>query len=100
MQFCLSRFSRRDLPSFSRSLSAFSFENPEFSCRSQAKLLHDLFGPLPFRSIRLNPSGRTPQVLALAQEMYDTRAFNRLPVLADALEEAGCQDADLLAHCR
>src|SRR5689334_4745214 len=42
MQFCLSRFSPRDLPGFSRSLSAFTFENPEFSCRFQATLLHDL----------------------------------------------------------
>jgi hypothetical protein len=31
---------------------------------------------------------------------YDARAFDRLPLLADALEEAGCADADILAHCR
>jgi hypothetical protein len=39
-------------------------------------------------------------VAALVPAIYDGRAFDRLPVLADALEEAGCQDADLLGHCR
>ena len=36
----------------------------------------------------------------LAQGIYDDRAFDRLPVLADALEEAGCTNAEILAHCR
>jgi hypothetical protein len=36
----------------------------------------------------------------LAQAIYAGRAFDRLPILADALEEAGCTDADLLGHCR
>jgi hypothetical protein len=39
-------------------------------------------------------------VVGLAQAIYEERAFDRLPVLADALEEAGCADAALLAHCR
>jgi hypothetical protein len=36
----------------------------------------------------------------LARTISDEQAFERLPILADALEEAGCRDADLLAHCR
>ena len=36
----------------------------------------------------------------MAQLIYDDRAFDRLPLLADALEDAGCTDADILAHCR
>jgi hypothetical protein len=36
----------------------------------------------------------------LAQAVYDERAFDRLPILADALEDAGCHDAGILAHCR
>jgi hypothetical protein len=36
----------------------------------------------------------------LAQSVYDERAFDRLPPLADALEDAGCADADLLGHLR
>ena len=39
-------------------------------------------------------------MVKLAQGIYDDRAFDRMPVLADALEEAGCYDADILAHCR
>jgi hypothetical protein len=36
----------------------------------------------------------------MAQRMYDSRDFSDMPVLADALEEAGCTNADILAHCR
>ncbi len=36
----------------------------------------------------------------VAQAIYDDRAFDRLPILADALEDAGCDNADLLTHCR
>jgi hypothetical protein len=62
-------------------------------------LLHDLFGN-PFRPVALDPTWRTPQVVALAQAINQERVFDCLPVLADALEEAGCDSAELLAHCR
>jgi hypothetical protein len=39
-------------------------------------------------------------VQRLAQSIYEDRAFDRLPIVADALEEAGCTDAEILAHCR
>ena len=39
-------------------------------------------------------------VRKLAEAIYDERAFDRLPVLADALEEAGCADEGVLRHCR
>lgn len=39
-------------------------------------------------------------VVRLAQSIYDDRAFNRLPILADALEEAGCTNPEMLNHCR
>jgi hypothetical protein len=35
----------------------------------------------------------------MSYRIYETRDFSALPVLADALEDAGC-DADILAHCR
>jgi hypothetical protein len=65
----------------------------------QASLVHDIFGN-PFRPVTVDPVCLTPQVIALAQEVYDDRAFNRLPDLADALENAGCDNAEILAHCR
>jgi hypothetical protein len=40
------------------------------------------------------------RVAALAQAIYDDRAFDRLPILADALEDAGCTDRAILDHCR
>ena len=62
-----------------------------------------LIGPLLFRPVALNTAwlawndGTIPK---LAQAIYDDRAFDRLPILADALEDAGCTDADILGHCR
>ncbi len=67
----------------------------------QCRLLRDLFGPLPFRAVRIDPAwlvwnGGT--VKRFAEGVYGERAFDRLPVLGDALEEAGCTDADILGH--
>jgi hypothetical protein len=70
---------------------------------AQATLLRCIMGPLPFRSVSINPAWLTwndSTVVKLAQGIYDDRAFDRLPVLADALEDAGCHDADILGHCR
>jgi hypothetical protein len=66
---------------------------------AQAGLLRDIVGN-PFRPAALDPAWRTPQVVALAQAIYDERAFERLTDLADLLEKAGCHDADLLGHLR
>lgn len=63
------------------------------------QLLRDIFGN-PFRSVTLNPAWRTSNVVALAQSIYDDRAFERLPILAAALEDGGCDNADILNHCR
>jgi hypothetical protein len=64
--------------------------------------VQDIFGN-PFHSIPISPhwlAWDDGTVRRIAQVIYDERAFDRLPVLADALEDAGCDDADLLAHCR
>jgi hypothetical protein len=50
--------------------------------------------------VTLDPFWLTSTVLALAAGIYSDRAFDRLPILADALEDAGCGHADILAHCR
>jgi hypothetical protein len=66
-------------------------------------LIRDVFGN-PFRpSVAINPawlSWNGGTVQKIAQAIYDERAFDHLPVLADALEEAGCDNGELLAHCR
>ena len=64
-----------------------------------ASCLRDSFGN-PFRPVTIDQAWLTPNVAALARKIYDDRAFDRLPGLADALEETGCTDADILAHCR
>jgi hypothetical protein len=72
----------------------------------QCRLLRDIFGPRPFRPAPVGGwNGRL--VRALAQAVYEERDLPsghfdpaRLAVLADALEEAGCDRADLLAHLR
>ena len=46
------------------------------------------------------PAWLTTDVLGLARKVYEDRAFDRLPILADALTDAGCNDETILTHCR
>lgn len=79
--------------------------NPAWAAerKAQAHLLRCVFGN-PFRPLL----AIAPALLAwgggtavkLARAAYDGRAFERLPVLADALEEAGCDKAEVLGHLR
>lgn len=65
-------------------------------------LLRDIFGN-PFLPLSLSPAVRQwneSTVVKLAQAVYEERAFDRLPILADALLDAGCDHADILNHCR
>ena len=58
---------------------------------------------MPMRPVALPPAWlawNDGAIRKLAQSIYDARAFDRLPLLADALEDAGCTDADILSHCR
>jgi hypothetical protein len=70
--------------------------------RAQADLMREIVGN-PFRPATLAPTllawndGAVPK---LARVIYDEKSFEHLPLVADALEEAGCTDAELLAHCR
>ena len=64
-----------------------------------AWILRDIFGN-PFRQMAFDPKWRTEAAVGLALKMYDDRDFRAMPILADALEEAGCDVAERLAHCR
>jgi hypothetical protein len=67
--------------------------------RSIIHIIRDIFGN-PFCPVSINPSWRTSTVLALATGIYSDRAFDRMPILADALQDAGCSNEDILNHCR
>jgi hypothetical protein len=64
------------------------------------RLLHDVFGPLPFREVAVGPGWLTSDVVSLARGIYDEKAFDRMPILADALQDAGCDNDEVLTHCR
>jgi hypothetical protein len=64
-----------------------------------SRLLRDIFGN-PFRPVDFSPQWRTDTAVALARQMYDSRDFGAMPILADALEDAGCEEGQLLGHCR
>jgi hypothetical protein len=67
--------------------------------RSLVALVRDIFGN-PFRRVAFPPEWGAETVLALARAIYESRDFSVLPILADALEDAGCDSADILSHCR
>jgi hypothetical protein len=66
----------------------------------QSDLVRDVFGLLPFRQIPLTPKWRIATVVAIAADIYEGCAFDRMPILADALQEAGCDNPEILTHCR
>ena len=59
----------------------------------------DIFGN-PFRPLTFAKSWRTDTAATLAKQMYDARDFSAMPILADALQDAGCDNEGILAHCR
>jgi hypothetical protein len=66
---------------------------------AQAELLREIVGN-PFRPCHFSPRWRTANTVDLARTIYEDRAFDRLPILADALMDAGCAEESILDHCR
>ena len=62
-------------------------------------VIRDIFGN-PFRPVAIDPAWRTTTAVAIGKGMYDSRDFSAMPILADALQDAGCDNDDVLAHCR
>jgi hypothetical protein len=69
--------------------------NQEAWCR----IVREVYGN-PFRPVASDAQWRTPDAVDLARGIYDEQAFDRLPILADALMDAGCADEAILSHCR
>jgi hypothetical protein len=67
--------------------------------REQCDWLRCLFAN-PFQPITFSPSWLTSTAVALATSIYDSRDFSAMPILADALQDAGCDNDDILTHCR
>jgi hypothetical protein len=64
-----------------------------------AARLRDVFGN-PFRPVTFDAAWRTDTAVSLAQQMYESREFSPRPIRADALQDAGCDNEDILNYCR
>lgn len=99
----ITHVSRREPDEFEPDLPLEEFNVPQEElqpvCRVCAELLRDIFGN-PFRPVPFVADWRTSTVLSLAQQMYESRDFSAMPILADALQDAGCDNDDVLTHCR
>src|SRR5262249_12141598 len=69
----------------------------DFYFAYSANILRDVFGPAT--RVSFDPRWLTPTVTALAGVIYEERKFDRMPGLAQALEDAGCQERAILEHC-
>jgi hypothetical protein len=65
----------------------------------EAHFVRDILGN-PFHPGMFDPAWRTGTAVTMARGMYDSRDFSPMPILADALQEAGCDNDDVLTHCR
>jgi hypothetical protein len=79
--------------------AAMAADTPEQEVCIQASLIRDIIGN-PFHATVVEATWKTFTVANLAKSMYASKAFVDLPVLADALEEVGCDDTAILLHCR
>jgi hypothetical protein len=82
-------------------LSAFAItrETLHLLQRMQCAWLRCLFVN-PFRPVTFSPNWRTDTAVVLARAMYESRDFGAMPILADALQDAGCDNEGILSHCR
>jgi hypothetical protein len=66
---------------------------------AQAQLLRCLVGN-PFRTVAFSSEWRTDTVVLLVRTVSESRDFGAMPILADALQDAGCDSDEILSHCR
>lgn len=65
----------------------------------QSRILKDICGN-PFRAVAFDSDWRTEDTVGISLKMYEERDFGAMPILADALEKAGCVEESILGHCR
>jgi hypothetical protein len=75
------------------------FHGLESPSAMEVRDIHEVFGN-PFRPVAFDPEWRTSDAMALATGIYEEKVFDRMPILADALQDAGCTSDDLLNHLR
>lgn len=66
---------------------------------AQCEIARDILG-YPEVSVAFDSNWRTSTVIAMVHGMYATRDFAAMPILADALQDAGCDEPEILEHCR
>ena len=66
---------------------------------AQADLLREILGNV-LCPVRFENAWRTSSVIAVARAIYEGQAFDDMPILADALSDAGCNETRVLDHCR
>jgi hypothetical protein len=76
----------------------YSLDMPRVNVR-QSSLVRDIFAN-PFRTVACSKTWGTDTAVLLARQMYEWRDFGAMPILADALEDAGCDNEEILRHCR
>ncbi|MBA4190361.1 MAG: hypothetical protein C0467_20430 [Planctomycetaceae bacterium] len=68
-------------------------------CDQNITLLRDIIGN-PFRPTTLSSAWWSDTAVSLAKHIYESRDFSAMPILADALQDADCDNDDVLNHCR
>ncbi len=84
----------RDIDTQSHYLAEFGGEQ-----KYHAVLLRDIIGN-PFKETKLDPEWKTSTVVSLAKSFYESKDFSPMPILSDALQDAGCENEEILNHCR
>jgi hypothetical protein len=74
-------------------------EDPAIEEKAQCDLIRDIFGN-PFRPVTFASAWRTDSAVSIARTMYDSHDLSAMPILADAIEDAGCDSEEILGHCR
>jgi hypothetical protein len=86
-------------PSFTPENASYWLATTKEASKLACRVIREVFGN-PFRPVAFSPEWKTDTAMSLAKQMYEAREFGAMPILADALQDAGCDSADVLNHCR